>query len=153
MSTLLLILHGLAAVFLIGAITHQAASLLRASVAAPGARGFMQRFAGVRPTGYAVAIVVLYLVTVLLGALIYPLYALGARAAIRAEWPGAFASFEIKEHFAALGLALLPAYWALWRQPLEGNLSATARAVTVLLALIVWVAFLIGHVLNNLEGL
>ncbi|HLT20037.1 MAG TPA: hypothetical protein VKZ96_11315 [Thermomicrobiales bacterium] len=149
----LLILHGLAAVFLIGALTHQAAGLLR--TAAPAGRGFVQRFAAVRPGGYAGAIVVLYLVTLLLGALIYPSYALGPRAAIRVEWPAAFASFEIKEHFAALGLALLPAYWELWRgaPPEEEKGSATRRAVTLLLALIVWVAFLVGRVLNNLGGL
>jgi len=152
MSTILLIFHGLAAVFLIGAITHQAASLLR-SAAPPTQRGFVQRFTAVRPVGYAAAILVLYLVTLLLGALIYPSYALGPRAMIRAEWPGAFAAFEVKEHFAALGLALLPVYWKLWRPPVPSETISARRSVTLLLALIVWTAFLVGHVLNNLGGL
>ncbi len=149
----MLILHGLAAVFLVGAISHQATSLLRTGAPVPQ-RGFVGRFAAVRAGGYTGAIVALYLATLLLGAMIYPDYALGARATIRADWPGAFAAFEIKEHFAALGLGLLPAYWALWRGQVPQEQSAVARrTVTVLLALIVWVAFLVGHVLNNLEGI
>lgn len=154
MSTLLLILHGLAAVFLIGALTHQAAGILRGTVKVSAQRGFVQRFAAVRPVGYAEAIAVLFVLTLVLGALIYPSYALGARSVIRAASPGAFAAFEIKEHFAALGLGLLPAYWVLWRAPtMEESRVVARRAVTLMLALIVWVAFLVGHVLNNLEGL
>lgn len=151
MSTILLIAHGLAAVFLIGALTHQAASLVRAPAAARS--GFVQRFAAVRPVGYAEAIVVLYATTMLLGALLYPGYTLDARAAFRAELPAAFGSFEIKEHFAALGLGFLPTYWWLWRAGTPEASAHARRTVTLLLAVIAWLAFIVGHVLNNLRGL
>lgn len=151
MSTILLIAHGFAAVFLIGALTHQAASLVRTPAAARN--GFVQRFAAVRPVGYAEAIVVLYATTMLLGALLYPGYTLGARAEFRTAAPAAFGSFEIKEHFAALGLGLLPTYWWLWRPSAPEASVPTRRIVTLLLAFIVWLAFLVGHVLNNLQGL
>lgn len=147
----LLIAHGLAAVFLIGAVTHQATSLLRAPGTAQ--RGFVQRFAGVRATGYTDAVVVLYVLTLVLGAVLYPIYALGVRAEFRTDLPSAFGSFEIKEHFAAIGLGLLPTYWWLWRRrPLEEMVSAR-RIVTFLITFIAWLAFLVGHVLNNLGGL
>jgi hypothetical protein len=40
------------------------------------------------------------------------------RSAVRATYltqlPWATGLFEVKEHAAALGLALIPTYWALW---------------------------------------
>jgi hypothetical protein len=46
----------------------------------------------------------------------------------------------------------------LWRGPIEpaaiGTGAKTARiAVTLMLCFIVWYAFLVGHVLNNIRGL
>ena len=61
--------------------------------------------------------------------------------------------FEIKEHFAAVGLGLLPTYWLFWRQPLVPQQATARRALTWLLAFIVWWNFLVGHVLNNIKGL
>ncbi|MBK7903805.1 MAG: hypothetical protein IPJ97_13340 [Proteobacteria bacterium] len=151
MSTLLLIAHGIAAVFLIGAVSHQAASVLRTLDAAQGR--FVQRFAGVRAAAYTEAIIVLYMLTMLLGALLYPIYTLGVREEFRSELPGAFGSFEIKEHFAALGLGLLPTYWWLWRRRSLEELVSVRRLVTLVLTVVAWLAFLVGHVLNNLGGM
>jgi hypothetical protein len=66
-------------------------------------------------------------------------------------WPQNGA-FELKEHFAAVGLGLLPAYWHSWRQPLEAAYASTRAILTALLAFIVWWNFLVGHILNNIRG-
>ena len=147
----LLILHGLLAVALLGAITHQAAS-----VWLPGRRpagSFVGRFRSVPATSYANAIVVLYLLTATLGAIIYPEYRISIRVVI--EQLGLRAqngAFELKEHFATVGLAALPAYRAFWRQPLDEAHARTRAILTALLAFIVWWNFLVGHVLNNIRG-
>ena len=60
--------------------------------------------------------------------------------------------FDLKEHFVAIGLALLPAYWVCWRQPRADEPARTRAALTSILAFIVWWSFLIGHVLNNIMG-
>ena len=62
------------------------------------------------------------------------------------------AIFDIKEHFAAIGLALLPAYWVCWRRPYADELAQTRTALTSILAFIVWWSFLTGHVANNIMG-
>ena len=67
------------------------------------------------------------------------------------HWP-ALGFFDIKEHFVAIGLALLPAYWVCWQQPRDGELARTRAALTTLLAGIVWWSFLVGHVVNNIMG-
>jgi len=59
-------------------------------------------------------------------------------------------SFELKEHAVAIGAALLPAYWYFWRNP--DSSRATRTGVTLLLAVIVWWAFMVGHVINNIRG-
>ena len=60
--------------------------------------------------------------------------------------------FDLKEHFAAIGLALLPAYWVCWRRPLADEPAQTRTALTSILAFIVWWGFLSGHVANNIMG-
>ena len=58
-----------------------------------------------------------------------------------------------KEHFVAIGLALLPAYWICWQKKYADEATqAPAAALTLILAFIVWWSFLIGHVLNNIMG-
>lgn len=151
MVTALLIIHGLAAVFLIGALTHQAASLIPFSKN-PDSPGFVRRFAAVRPAGYAGAVIVLYLVTAVFGAIIYPDYTLGPRSEFRDTLPPAYGSFELKEHFGALGVGLLPIYWSLWRQHPPENEIWARRIFTGLLTFIAWLGYLVGHVLNNLGG-
>lgn len=148
MAVVLLILHSLFSVLLIGALTHQfVVAWWRAS--APRT-SFVARVRTVQPSAYTNAVIVLYIVTWLFGAIIYPAYTLGPRVGFRMEEPLAFGVFEVKEHFAAIGLGVLPAYWYLWRAEPH---SLTARMTVTLLTTIVWFDFLSGHVLNNLGGL
>jgi hypothetical protein len=44
--------------------------------------------------------------------------------------------FDLKEHFAAIGLALLPAYLVCWRRPHADEPSQTRTALTSILAFI-----------------
>lgn len=149
-ATVLLILHGLLAVALLGAITHQALSVCMP--ASRPANTFTGRFRAVAGGAYTNAIVVLYLLTFLLGGVIYAEYRIEVRIVV--EQLGLWAqsgSFEVKEHFAALGLGMLPAYAYYWRQPAEAH-GRTRAILTGLLALIVWWNFLVGHILNNIRG-
>lgn len=149
-ATALLIVHGLLAVALLGAITHQA---LSACMPAPKPAGsFTGRFRAVAGGAYTNAIIVLYLLTFLLGGIVYAEYRIEIRIAIEQLgywWQSG--SFEIKEHFAAIGLGLLPAYAYYWRQPAEAH-GRTRAIITALLAFLVWWNFLVGHILNNLRG-
>jgi hypothetical protein len=61
-------------------------------------------------------------------------------------------AFELKEHFAAIGLGLLPVYWYYWQQPLVPEHARTRAMLTSILAFAVWFSFLVGHVLNNIRG-
>ena len=151
MIVALLILHGLLAVTLLGAITHQAISVWLP--ARQGVETFVGRMRSVSASSYVNAVIVLYLLTATLGAIIYPNYRLNVRIVLeqmQLYWQNG--SFELKEHFVAVGLGMLPAYWSLWRQPLDNNHARTRAVVTALLALIVWWSFLVGHIVNNVRG-
>ena len=152
MIVALLIVHGLLAVALLGAITHQAWSVVPRRGGA-GSLTFAQRFRSVDSNAYATAIVVLFVVTALGGALLYPQYRLDVRTALEdLQLRSANGVFEIKEHLVAIGLGLLPTYWLFWKTSLPEQ-AAARRYVTWLLAFIVWWSFLVGHVLNNIKGL
>lgn len=148
-ATVLLIVHGLLAVALLGAITHQVLSVWLPARKPAGS--FVGRFRAVAGASYTDAIIVLYLLTFLLGGIIYAEYRIEIRIAIEqlGLWPQS-GVFEIKEHFAAVGLGILPAYRYYWRNAEE---QSSPRAVlTALLAFIVWWNFLVGHILNNVRG-
>jgi hypothetical protein len=147
----LLIVHGLFAVALLGAITHQAASVWLP--ARKPAESFARRFRAVTGAGYTNAIIVLYVCTMLLGAIIYPEFRVSIRGVLdELDVPAAMGAFELKEHFAVVGLAVLPAYWFFWRLPLADGHRRTRGALTAILAFIVWWNFLVGHVVNNFRG-
>ena len=150
-TTVLLIVHGLLAVALLGAITHQAMSVW--APARKPAGSFVERFRAVPGTSYVNAIIVLYLLTFMLGGIIYADYRVEVRVVVEqlGLWPQNGA-FELKEHFAAVGLGILPAYWYFWRQPLAGEHARTRAMLTAMLAFIVWWNFLVGHILNNIRG-
>jgi hypothetical protein len=151
MITILLILHGLLAVALLGAITHQAFSTTRRTSAA---RTFVGRFRSVGAAGYTNAIIILFVVTSIFGALLYPPYRLDVRPTLEdLDMRAANGVFEIKEHLAAIGLGLLPAYWFFWRAPLTPEGMVARRYLTWILAFVIWWNFLVGHVLNNIRGL
>jgi ABC-type amino acid transport system permease subunit len=149
--TTLLIIHGLLAVALLGAITHQTVALWW-PVRAP-AGSFVARFRGVPSTSYVMAIIVLYLVTFVMGAWIYTQYRFTSRLALeQLRFFKTVGVFEMKEHLATIGMILLPAYWAFWRRPLSEDYAAGRKHVTLLLAILIWANFLIGHITNNARG-
>jgi hypothetical protein len=150
-ATALLITHGIVAVALLGAITHQTMATWAGARERPGS--FFGRFRAVRSASFANAVVVMYAVSALLGGIVYLYF----RVDIRPDLEGAghwqtLGLFDIKEHFVAIGLALLPAYWVCWRHPRADESPRTRAALTSILAFIVWWSFLIGHVVNNIRG-
>ena len=154
MIVALLILHGLLAVALLGAITHQALSVLAIAPSANGRWTFVNRFRGVDATAYTMPIVVLFAVTAIGGALLYPQYRIDVRPALEdTQNVAANGVFEIKEHLVAIGLGLLPVYSLFWRKPHAPETAAARRYLTWLLAFFVWWSFIVGHVLNNIRGL
>ena len=151
MVTTLLIIHGLSAVALLGALTHQTLSVW--SPAGKRTGSFLNAARSVSSTSYTNAIIVLFLITATLGAIIYPAYRLGIRVVLQDYHLSVpEGSFELKEHFVSIGAGLLPAYWYFWRQPLAPSTARTRAALTTVLAFVVWWAFLVGHVLNNIRG-
>src|SRR5712671_66680 len=152
MTTALLIIHGLLAVALLGAITHQAVSVWLPARKPAGS--FVGRFRSVAAPSYANAIIVLYVCTAVVGGvLIYPEFRVSVRPVL--EQLGLWAPlgvFDLKEHFTVIGLASLPAYWNFWRPPLADQHARTRAMLTAMLAFIVWWNFLVGHVLNNIRG-
>ena len=153
MIVAMLIVHGLLAVTLLGALTHQALAVMPAT-ASPGPRSFFDRFRRVNSAAYAGPIVVLFTITALWGALLYPQYRIDVRPSLE-DFGLTFGNgiFEIKEHLVAIGLGVLPAYWFAWRQPLAADYTQARRYMTWLLAFFVWWSFLAGHILNNIKGL
>ncbi len=147
----LLILHGLLAVALLGAITHQTIGVWMP--ARGHSASFVGRMRSVSAGSYVNAIIVLYLLTASMGAIIYPTYRLNVRIVL--EQMQLFkqnGAFELKEHLVAIGLGMLPAYWYFWRHPLAREHASARASVTLILAFVVWWSFLVGHVLNNIRG-
>ena len=151
MTTFLYVLHGLFAMALIGAVTHQAASVW-VPVRRPNPT-FITRVRAVKAANYTNAIIVLFILTFIMGAIVYPSYRIGARVYMEnLKMSASVGSFEMKEHLVTFGLALLPAYWYFWRNPLAPEHELTRKVIVLLLALFVWSAFLVGYVLNNIRG-
>jgi hypothetical protein len=150
-ATALLIVHGLVAVALLGGITHQ--TLATWAVARERRGSFFGRFRAVPSAPFASAVVVLYAVSALLGAIVYLYFSVDIKPDLeRAGQSRILDLFELKEHFIAIGLALLPAYWMCYRRPRADESTRTRTALTSILALIVWWSFLVGHVVNNIGG-
>jgi hypothetical protein len=145
------ILHGLVAIGLLGAVTHQGLSVWRRP--AP-VHTFIDRFRAVPADRYANAVAVLYVVTVILGGYLYPNYILDVKGSVAAYgMRKTVGLFQFKEHIAVIGLGLLPAYWHFWRSvPLDRDI-ATRKFLTTFLMLGVWWNLVIGHLLNNIKGL
>jgi hypothetical protein len=150
--TILFVTHALLAVALLGALTHQAVSVLVPVRQAAGAPGFVTRFRAVQGAGYATAVCVLWVLTFLMGAWIYIKYRTYIRMPLETQkaWK-TLGSFELKEHLVTIGLGVLPAYWYLWKNKAP-EYDTVRKWVTVVLAAFCWYAFLVGHVLNNTRG-
>lgn len=152
MITALLILHGLVGVALLGAVTHQAFAVMGRVEARTGS--FFKRFRTTDAAAYSNAVVVLFVIASLMGAVLYPQYRQVVRPLLQSlDLRAANGAFEIKEHLSAIGLVMLPAYWASWRQPLAAEYSAVRLWLTFVLATIVWWNFLVGDLLSAIKGL
>lgn len=150
--TVFLILHGLCAVALLGAITHQffAAFKTRGS---SGSSDFIGRFKGVSPGVYTKAICILWLITFILGGYIYAQYRIAIRIPLEASgyWRTQ-GFFELKENWSSMGLFLLPGYYAMWCMQLNESFIKARSYLTAMLAIICWFSFLVGHIVNNVRG-
>ena len=152
MIQVLLVCHVLVGAALLGALTHQAFSVARKPVAP--ARSFVERFRGVNSPSFTNVIVLLFAVNVLLGGLLYPRYRVDVRPTLEdLQLRAANGVFESKEHFAAVALGLLPAYWLAWRPPLLPGAANTRKYLTWILAFVVWWSFVVGELLNNIKGM
>ncbi len=153
MITVLLIVHGLLGVALLGAITHQSFGLA-ARRRRQGPRSFLDRFGEIDASAYTNAVVLLFVITSIGGAFLYAPYRVAVRPALEdRQMQAANGVFEIKEHLAAIGLGLLPAYWVFWRKTTEAADLPTRRYLTWMIAFCTWWNFIVGHVLNNINGL
>jgi hypothetical protein len=147
--TALLIIHALLSTGLLGVVTHQA--LAARSGSREGSGPLSARYRAADASVFTASVVVLFVVTTLMGAVLYPSYRLLVRPVLEvSDLRAANGAFEIKEHLAALGLLMLPAYWASWNMP---ESAALRRYLTWILAAIVWWNFLVGLVVTSLQGL
>jgi hypothetical protein len=148
---ILLYLHFLVAVALLAAITLQTVAVLVPARQAAG--NFVDRFHPVSPASLVPIVVWLYVPNFLLGAWVYTKYRTYVRIPMEqlAYW-WTLGGFEFKEHIISMGIALLPAYWYFWRQPLSEEHATIRKWVTVFVAVAVWYSFLSGHLANNFRG-
>lgn len=115
---------------------------------------FFDRYSAVHQPSFTRAVVCLYVSQLLLGSVIYPSYRLNVRIPFEEMSMGwAVGIFEMKEHFAAIGLALLPLYLHTWQPQRAESHYRDRLGITLVLAFIVVWDFLVGHVLNNIRGL
>jgi len=151
--TILFTAHALLAVALLGALTHQAMSVLMPVRATAGPAGFVTRFRAVHGASYAAAVCLLWVVTFFFGAWIYTKYRMYVRIPIEADgfWKTQ-GVFELKEHLATIGLGLLPIYWYFWKNAREVEYDSARKGLTLTLAGICWFNFLVGHIVNNVRG-
>jgi hypothetical protein len=108
----------------------------------------------VNQASFTGVIALLFVTNVVLGALLYPHYRLEVRIPFEEMQLGwAVGIFELKEHFAGLGLGVLPLYTKMWRTTPDGAGLKLRTGLTLILTFIVWWDFIVGHVLNNIRGL
>lgn len=151
--TTLFIVHALLAVALLGALSHQAMSVLLPVRHTAGPAGFVTRFRAVQGSSYATAVCVLWVVTYIFGAWIYTKYRIYVRVPIEQEgfWKTQ-GVFELKEHLGTIVLGLLPIYWLFWKNAHDTEFESPRKWLTVTLAGMCWYNFLVGHIVNNVRG-
>jgi len=150
MVTFLLVLHGIFSVFLLGAVTHHALGVFWPRK--PGQNDFVARARGLNPMGYVQAIIILYVIEFALGAILYPTYRVLARPPLQdLMLTYIIGLFEVKENFAAIVLAMLPAYWYFWKK--APQYTTTRAAISGILFIVVWYNMIAGHLVNNARGL
>ena len=153
MITVLLILHGLVAVALIGSVTHQAlaVTLKRAEFRA---RPYYARFRAADPAIYTGAVTVLFVLVAVMGAILYPRYRLVVRPLVQSmDLRAVNGAFELKEHFSALGVLMLPAYWTVWKSMTRTEYQTARVWLTWMMTGFVWWNFVTGQSLVAIKGL
>ena len=147
----MLILHGLSAVALMGIVSHQCFAVV---FPAKTSGGFVTAYRAVSAARFTNASIVLYIVTFVLGSLIYPAYSVSARIWIETSrrWPIS-GMFEMKEQALAIGLGMLPFYWLVWRDPKDPDTRIARIATSSILCTAVWYSFIAGHIVNNVRGI
>ena len=98
--------------------------------------------------------IALFVLVIGLGAPLYPSYRFVVRPYLEIhDMRAANGAFEIKEHFAALALMMLPAYRAAWQNSAANGAATARRAITGFLCAMVWWNFAVGHGMNYIRGL
>jgi hypothetical protein len=89
-------------------------------------------FARFRLTRFANAIVVLYLTSALLGAVVYLYFKIDIQPYLERDrhWH-AMGFLDLKEDFVVIGLGVLPAYWFCWGRPDNGEHHHIRTTLTV----------------------
>ena len=151
--SILLIVHGLLSVALLGALSHQAFSLVKLDKrATPQSNSIVHRFSSVQSSLYTHTVCTMWILSFIFGGWIYAKYRIAIR--IPMEQQGMWLTqgfFELKEHLVSLGFFLLPGYYALWNS--GTNLYSKAKKyLTLTLAMICWYSFIVGHIVNNVRG-
>jgi len=139
------IAHLLLGVLLLGAVTHHAWLLARGN--------FQDRTRQVRR--YAFWASLAYTLCLLWGIWVYPAFRVYVRAAYQdTQAPWATGLFEIKEHWAALGLAVLPFYYLSSRslKTLDATTLRWHAVSASWLAIIAWYSFVLGAFLMDMKG-
>jgi hypothetical protein len=153
MMTAILILHGILAAGLLGAITHQAFAVSLKSQGKAGA-SFFVRLRTTDASVYRTPVLILFLAVAVIGSVLYPSYRQIVRPLLQAQdLRAANGAFELKEHFSAIGALLLPAYWVAWKPPLAPEYQVTRMWLTWILAAMVWWNFIVGQLLVAIRGL
>ena len=153
MTTALLIVHGLLAVALLGSVTHQALAAGFARIEGR-ARSFRPRFRAADAALYSNIVTVLFVIVAVMGAILYPRYRSVVRPMLQSmDLRAANGAFELKEHFSALGLLLLPAYWAVWKQQAAAEYQSARLWLTWIMMIVVWWNFIVGQLLVAIRGL
>lgn len=144
----MLVTHALLAMLLLGSMTHNVLLTIRY---------LWGHFYKVKLEKLYVKVAfVAYLLTFLLGSLLYPNY----RYHVRAQYldkhaPWATNLFDIKEHWAAIGLALFLVFWLLSRH-IDPQKDRTVVFLyvflSVVLATIVWFAVIAGLLVTSVKG-
>lgn len=148
LTAVLVVVHALAAMVLIGASTHQAIIVF----------GYLR---GVYKSRlgriYAATVLVSYLVTFALGAAAYPAFRYHTRALYLDRYqPWASNLFDVKEHFASLGLPLVIGVFVLSRvlEPKSDRSLLPGYAVLSFgVAAIVWFNVIAGLVVTLARGM
>jgi hypothetical protein len=127
-------------------VTHQALGVFWPR--RPGQTDFLANARGIRPQIYVAPIIVLFVVTFILGATVYPVYRVYVRPPLEdLRVLYGIGLFEIKENFAAIVLAMLPAIGTEKDLRLSDDAGRFDRDCFVT----VWCNFIAGHILNNLR--